>query len=151
MWGAGLSTLLALVKLLHPRPIVYVEFERFLGSVDPSITVTNVSRHPMMLVDVTTPIGGRCAIQTASIEGRETVDVVKHALSNKLNVLLQPNATLTFTVRFEQEPKGALLFVLWWRSHRLIAWPTVPSIRCRSAAEVRSLMDNRRARPISKA
>ena len=94
-WGAGLSTLLVLTKLLHPRPVVLMDFVRDrTGTRDVRLSITNPASYPVMLINVSTPVGGRSIVERGSIEGWKTFDAVTHTLSGKLNLLIQSQATV---------------------------------------------------------
>ena len=142
-WGAALATILALAKLAHPRPVVLLDFVRpKFGGSDLRLTMTNTATYPVMLLDVWAPkrVNGETAIQTGSIEGWVTYDVVAHVMqASKLNILLLPGKSMKLHYTLKSDPPGRLLFVLRWRSHRFIAWPMFPTILYRSKAAARAL------------
>jgi hypothetical protein len=141
-WGAGLSTLLVLAKLLHPRPIVTMDFTRDQERLrDLRISITNPAPYPVMLIKVATPIG-RKSLGRESVEGWKTIDMVTYTISGKLHLLIPANATVKMSLWLEEKHRGALMFVLFWRSHRSISWPMIPSIIYRSKAAVRALEEH---------
>jgi hypothetical protein len=90
-WGFGLSTWLALTKLLHPRPIVMMDFTRDQERLrDVRLQITNPASYPVMLIMVTPLIGGEF-LRRESIEGWKTIDVVTHTVSGRLTRISQMN------------------------------------------------------------
>jgi hypothetical protein len=141
-WGAILSTWLAVTKLLHPRPIVMMDFTRDRERLrDVRLQITNPASYPVMLIKVRTLIGGEF-LRRESIEGWKTIDLVTYNMSGRLNLLIPAGASKKMTHYLEEKPRDGLMFVLFWRSHRSIPWPMLPSIIYRSKAAVRALADH---------
>jgi len=145
IWGAVLSTILALSKLFHPRPIVTISMVRSPAmSADLELTVINPGKYPVMLRSISSR-GAPIHWQTGSILGWETIDVVSHALYKELNVVLEPEATFKLTATFVNEPKDQYLaMIVRFRSHRFVAWPMFPTIIFRTAKDLFKLSQHPR-------
>ncbi|MDI1265576.1 MAG: hypothetical protein PS018_20205 [bacterium] len=140
-WGAGLATLLAAVKLLHPRPTVTLRaVKSIVNDPDFKLKVTNNGTYPLVLSKIHM-FGAQGAIQTGSIDGWEVKDVATQALTDRMDIVIEPGGT--FEVSIVSVPKPTyLVLVLTWRSHRMISWPLFPSILIRGAASVRALLEH---------
>jgi hypothetical protein len=89
-WGATLSTLLVMAKLLHPRPIVMMDFTRDQERLrDLRLLIANPASYPVMLIKVATPIG-RKSLGRESIEGWKTIDMVTHTMSGNCTFSYRP-------------------------------------------------------------
>jgi hypothetical protein len=140
-WGALLSTAIALSALLHPRPTVTLRTVRS-GMSQPiyRLRLTNNSKHPIVLGKVHV-LGANAAIQTGSIDGWDVRDAIHHALSTRVEILIEPGKTLSLDMVCAPEPKR-LALVLTWKSHRMLAWPLFPSILLRCAGALKTLQEH---------
>ena len=97
-----------------------------------------------MLTSIWVPefVSGKVGMQTGSIDGWKTIDVVRNVMAGKLHVLIAPGATAKIHFTIEADPPRSLMFVLNWRSHRNIAWPMFPTVIYRGRKAVRALADH---------
>jgi hypothetical protein len=142
IWGLVVALGAVFVKLFQPRPAVFVEAYKSLGDVDLRVTVENTSRYPILLKNVRI-IGIKCAIQSGSIDDWEIRDVVEHAMSGSLDLVVAPTQTASLVLVCEPDPTSAL-FMVAWRSQRMISWWAFPSFVWRSKRALRAL----RAHPV---
>lgn len=140
-WGAGLASLLAAVKLLHPRPTIALRgIKSVINEPEFHIRIKNNAAHPIVLEKVHV-FGANATIQTGSIAGIKIEDVVFHALRHRLDTTIDVDATLEFTFVCEDRPKW-LVLVLTWQSHRMLNWPLFPSLIFRTFGAVRAMLDH---------
>jgi hypothetical protein len=142
VWGLFGTLGAAFVKLFQPRPVVAVEAFKSLGEVDLRVTVENTSRHPILLKNVRV-VGVKCAIQSGSIDGWEIRDVLEHVMSGKLDLVISPAQKASLVLVCDPDPASAL-FMVTWRSQRIISWWAFPSFVWRSKRALRAL----RAHPV---
>jgi hypothetical protein len=145
VWGAFLSTLLALLKLAHPRPIVTIAMVRPRAlAPELEMIVANPAKYPVMIRNIRS-FGAPVHWQSGSIKDWDTIDVVKHALYKRLNIPLMPNESARFIAMFVNELKDQnLTLVISYTSHRFVAWPMFPTIVYRSAKDLFELSQHPR-------
>jgi hypothetical protein len=88
-------------------------------------------------------IGVQCAIQSGSIDDWEIGDAVKHAMSGNLDLVIAPTQKASLVLVCDPDPASAL-FMVTWRSQRMVSWWAFPSFIWRSKRELRAL----RAHPV---
>jgi hypothetical protein len=142
VWGLFVALGAAFVRLFQPRKVVFVEAYKSLGDVDLRVTVENTSRYPMLLKNVRI-IGVKCAIQSGSIDDWEIRDVVEHAMSGNLDLVIAPTQKATMVLVCDPDPASAL-FMVTWRSQRMVSWWAFPTFVWRSKRALRAL----RAHPV---
>lgn len=140
LWGAVLSTFLALRDIARSRPQVTLECVGLDASPVLRLRIFNPARYPIHICRVKSiwPHDQHGAIQSLFVEDWELRDVVTMALEGRLDVYVPPQSEARIIFRRNDDQERLGLRIDWYRQWSIVL-PTMPRFVFRSSAQVRQL------------
>lgn len=141
LWGAILSTWLAVAKYLETRPLVTFEavaYESRGYEVVFHLTVRNPSRYPLHLISFDS-VWPRDALKNQVMSGWETIDIVRFERDRRMTAFIGPGETREIEFKLDGDFHRHLILLVRWSLHRPIILPGVPVPIVRTAKQIAAI------------
>lgn len=141
IWGASLSTWLAIVKLLEVRPII--TFEAFRSSALEEtayrLRVSNPSKFPILIKRVRQLLPCSKSAICAHMEHWEIRDELTQSYTQRLDTFVPSGTEVVVNLVMEEDLPQRLLLEISWSRHQPIILPTMPKFLYRTRGQLDAL------------
>ncbi|WP_143027220.1 hypothetical protein [Rhodospira trueperi] len=147
LWGAILSTILAVLRFLEVRPLVYVEVVRstLTDESECRVKIYNPSAYPIIVNNIKSFKVGDNNNLHFTAEDWGLRDVVVSALDKRIDQCIPPKTEATIKISSDRRSPERLGLIVWWSRHSPVIFPSVPKLIWRTKKQMRSLEAHPRA------
>lgn len=144
VWGAGLSTLIAVYSLFQSRPSIRFNAVTHSGDVSYRLAIYNRSRHPILVSRVRPISPGSMGLEASfSVQGWDLRDTIKGAIDRgRLNAWVAPGGNVVVDMILSDDLPERLCLLISWRKQGAVILPTLPCFVYRRRHQLVALRDH---------